>query len=445
MEKVTPLSKFTHKNETSKKKKKIFFLIDSLSKMQDGDLDSEQTEINAPQSVGPYRIIEKIGSGAFAAVFKAVHTVTSIIVALKCIPKEKLRDKTQFELLQREVKVMRKMDHPFIVPLFEVLDDDKNFYIVIEYVENGNLLDHINESKGLQEEQAKKIFYQIITAIEYLHEKQHVMHRDLKAENVLLDRCMNIRLADFGLSKAFSKAEPFLQSICGSPHYVSPEIINEKPYSTAADIWSAGVLLYAMVVGVLPFHDDNLTNLLQSILSVNPFIPHSLSPELRDFLTKLLVKDPKLRIKIPSIKQHPWMSEYFSSPSAADDMKNLKIMEVQALDTGVVTDMRAFGYDVNGLLQELQANKITARTAAYKILKRQRGIEEINNWQLTKHLKSSRKDDVPILNNLMKTSSSNLGGGEGKTKKTRQPRMRKRVNEAKKNTEAPLVPLMHLV
>jgi serine/threonine protein kinase len=205
--------------------------------------EDEDDIVQAPAQVGNYQILEVLGSGAFATVFRARHRVTMGVVALKAIPKRKLRTMQEFELLQREVNLMKIMDHPFIAGLFGVLDDEENFYLVIELVENGNLLDYINTNKGLTEQQASRIFAQLASVLDYLHHEKHVVHRDLKAEDVLLDANYNIRVVDFGLSRAFTKGNPFLQTTCGSPAYVSPEIIKEEPYTAAADVWSSGILL----------------------------------------------------------------------------------------------------------------------------------------------------------------------------------------------------------
>ncbi|KAK8867004.1 hypothetical protein M9Y10_009973 [Tritrichomonas musculus] len=370
--------------------------------MQEEDLLNNQNPVEVPPQVGPYKILETIGSGANATVYKALHVKCMVTVALKCIPKKNLTSKIEFEILQREVGLMKAMDHPFIASLFEVLDDSKNFYIAIEHVENGNLLDFINLHKGLQESQARRIFYQIITCLEYLHVEKHVVHRDLKAENVLLDKYLNIRLVDFGLSKTFKKTDPFLMTTCGSPAYVSPEIIKELPYTAAADIWSAGVLLYAMVVGTLPFYGDNISALLNQILTASPPLPNNLSPELKLLLSRLLVKDPRGRIKLQEIKEHPWLADFEETQMLAEDkslIKSLKVMDVQNLEPGVLSEMKAIGYDVRNLLQEIKSISINSRTAAYKILRRQRTIEEINLWQTSrpsKILKIRDSDQQPL-------------------------------------------------
>lgn len=439
-------------------------------------MDEEAAE--APRSVGPYVILGTLGSGAFATVYKAQHTITTTVVALKCIAKRKLRSQVEFELLQREVNLMKGMDHPFIASFFEVLDDEKNFYIAIELVENGNLLNYINDNHGLKEGDARRIFYQLVTVLEYLHFEKRVVHRDLKAENVLLDRHYNIRLVDFGLSKAFTKGDPFLLTTCGSPAYVSPEIIKEQPYTAAADVWSAGILLYAMVVGALPFNADSVPLMLQQICTVNPVIPNGLSADLRNLLRRLLVKDPKGRIRLNEIRTHPWLADFEDADLLSEDfglIKSFRTMDVQQLDNVVVSEMRALGYDVNGLMQELRNVQINPRTAAYKMLQRQRIIDEINNWQkvrvercrklkeekmtLGEHPAVAKSQDqagmldpAKIAAPLVKKPDGSRHPAMGGGKKPRPmslglPRIRKRVNDKSKTVgvsvplSPPLAPL----
>lgn len=411
--------------------------------MQEEDPIQNQRSVEVPPQVGPYKILETIGSGANATVYKALHVQCMVQVALKCIPKKNLKSKSEFEILQREVSLMKAMDHPFIASLFDVLDDEKNFYIVIENVENGNLLDFINLHKGLQESQARRIFYQIITVLEYLHVEKHVVHRDLKAENVLLDKNLNIRLVDFGLSKTFKKNFPFLMTTCGSPAYVSPEIIKELPYTSASDIWSAGVLLYAMVVGTLPFYGENISALLQQILNVNPPLPNNLSPELKLLLSRLLIKDSKVRIKLQEIKEHPWLADFEETQMLAEDkslIKSLKVMDVQELEPGVLSEMKALGYDVKGLLNEVKSITINSRTAAYKILRRKRTIEEINIWQ------TSRPDRIIKIRDSEPQSSRSQTKTiqkSDKNKNIRHTRIRKNVQEPKRPA-SPLTNIDHL-
>jgi serine/threonine protein kinase len=341
----------------------------------------------SPTEVGPYHIIERLGVGSFATVYRAQHRQTRCIVALKAVRKSSLANMQEFELLQQEVNVMKDMDHPFIASFFELLDDDYSFFLAIELVGNGNLLDYINLTNGLTESQARRLFYQLVNVLDYLHREKHVVHRDLKAENVLLDSNHNIRVVDFGLSKAFSKDNPFLQTTCGSPGYVSPEIIREEPYTSAADVWSAGILLFAMLTGTLPFDGDNLSTMLNAILTLEPAIPPHLSPELRDLLQQLLIKDPEHRITIGAIMSHPWMAEYADAKLMSDDHKvlsGLKIQGVAQLDVRVIEEMKFLRFDVNGLLEDVNNGQVDGRTAVYKMLRRKFLMDEINTWQNTR-------------------------------------------------------------
>jgi serine/threonine protein kinase len=347
-----------------------------------------------PDQIGPYQVLEPLGSGAFATVYKARHRKTMCIVALKAIRKSNLHNMQEFELLEREVSVIKKMDHPFIASFFEILDDDRRFFLAIELVERGNLLDYINAKSGLNESQARRVFYQLITVLDYLHREKHVVHRDLKAENVLLDSHNNIRVVDFGLSRAFTKDNPFLQTTCGSPGYVAPEIIREEPYTAAADIWSAGILLYAMVVGTLPFDGDNLSSMLNAILTEHPVLPPHLSPEVRYLLRKLLTKDPAGRITIVQIMTHPWMAEYTDTKLMSDDhrsVNSLKIQDVSRLDSRVVDEMSSLGYDSSGLLRALHEGQVDERVAVYKMLRRKLLMDEINTWQTARVKRAASK------------------------------------------------------
>ena len=336
-----------------------------------------------PKEIGPYVFERMLGAGAFAAVYKAQHKVTGTNVAIKVIPKRKLQGPGEFELLQREVSIMKVVDYPFIAAFYEALDDPDNFYLVIELADNGSLLDLINKDGGLPEGTAKRMFFQLVLCLEYLHYVKKIVHRDLKAENILLDRNNNIRVVDFGLSKAFDEGKPFLETTCGSPAYVSPEIIKEHPYTSAADIWSAGVLLYAMVLGSLPFDSDNLGDLLRKILEDSVPLPESLSRDLRDLLQKMLIKDPVKRIRLEDVKKHPWLQD-FNGLEAADPtgawIKSFKLIEIESVDLPIANMMRGLKYDTSSLLADLKKMVLNPTTAAYKMLRRERAIDELKAW-----------------------------------------------------------------
>jgi serine/threonine protein kinase len=167
----------------------------------------------------------------------------------------------------------------------------------------------MNDNGRLSEDQARRYFTQLLTVLEYLHSEQKVAHRDLKCENVLLDRYNNIRLIDFGLSNQFTDLNPQLRTACGSPAYAAPEMIQGNTYTYTADIWSAGILLFALVAGYLPFDDDRASGVLQKVVHSEVGYPAFISPQLRDLLQKMICKDPEERITLDMIKAHPWFSQ----------------------------------------------------------------------------------------------------------------------------------------
>jgi serine/threonine protein kinase len=272
----------------------------------------------------------------------------------------------------------------------------------MELVDGGSLLTYIGNVQSLKEPTARRLFYQLLCVLDYLHRDCHIAHRDIKAENVLLDRHLNIRVVDFGLARAFTASKPFLRTTCGSPAYIAPEVIQEKPYTAAADIWSSGVLLYGMVTGRLPFYDQNMSVMLANILELDPAIPGTLSPFLRQLLARCLAKEPRQRITLHEIHAHPWMAEYENAHLADYDrhaIHSLQIMNVPALDASIVSEMKLVGVDSTGLLAELQAGKITARTALYKMLRRVTSIDEIQRWQKARAEKAdsmSSERRIPI-------------------------------------------------
>ena len=371
-------------------------------------------QMNAQKTIDNYTILKQLGAGAFATVYAAEESQTLTQVAVKAIAKSKIRSPVEFELIQREVALMRSIDHPLITSFFEVLDDPQYFYIIMELVPNGNLLDYINRRKGLKEDEAKRIFCQIVSVLDYLHSEKKIAHRDLKCENVLLDKHLNIRITDFGLSRTFDANNPFLQTTCGSPAYVAPEIIREKPYTSAADIWSLGVLLYAMVCGTLPFSGDSVSLMLQSILTDQPRIPTTLSPELRKLLKQLLTKDPHARISLAEIKNSPWVVSYgnsmmFDRQSAS--FKGLKVMIGEALDPMVASQIRMHGFRVAGLAEELASGAVNKRTALYKMLKRELTVDQIDSWQKQRREKTEGElyyGKLPFLDGVGKKLAQKL-------------------------------------
>ncbi|OHT07540.1 CAMK family protein kinase [Tritrichomonas foetus] len=340
-------------------------------------------------SIGTYVFERNIGAGAFASVWRAHHKLSNSIVAIKVIEKATISTQVAQTRLQREIALLKQMDHPFIAEFFQVMENHEFYFLVMEYVENGNLLDYVNSNGRLSEEQARRYFAQLISVLEYLHEEKKVAHRDLKCENVLLDKYNNIRLIDFGLSNMFTDVCPQLSTACGSPAYAAPEMIKGNTYTIAADIWSAGILLFAIVAGHLPYDDDNVQRLLQKIVYTEVFYPSFLSPPLVDLLHKMICKDPDERITLDKIKEHPWFSqaEYFTllQQSYFDSIRNNDSGEGAEckIDREIIDRMTKIGVDTHNLHQSLLTGEFTELTSLYHILLREK-VTEIMKDSMTK-------------------------------------------------------------
>jgi serine/threonine protein kinase len=221
-----------------------------------------------------------------------------------------------------------------------------------------------------------------VQVLEYLHSVKLVVHRDIKAENVLLDRNTHIRLVDFGLSKTFSKVNPFLQTPCGSPAYVAPEIIRHETYTAAADIWSAGVLLYAMNAGTLPFYNENTSVMLNDIMTSAPPVCQTMSQDLRDLIGMCLVKDAGRRASLQQIKDSKWLADVQHAQLRKEDEAAIASLRVGDFDPEVVEELQQLELDVSKLRDDLRDGVMSEAAVSYRMLRRERVIDRINIWQI---------------------------------------------------------------
>lgn len=215
--------------------------------------------------------------------------------------------------LLREIAIMKLLNHDNIVQLYDVWENHNELYLIMEYVEGGELFHYVEECRGLKEPEAVYIFRQIIAALLYCH-RLHIHHRDLKPENILLDRdTVQVKIVDFGMA-ALQPEGKKLTTACGSPHYAAPEVIRSRPYDGAqADVWSCGVILYVMLTGMTPFNydqDRNLHVMYQAIAAADYYMPPNIRAEARDLLRKIFVPDPKRRITMDEIWEHPLLHKY---------------------------------------------------------------------------------------------------------------------------------------
>ena len=256
---------------------------------------------------GEYIIKGIIGEGTFSKVKLGINKFTGKKVAIKILDKLKLIEVEGIGRVLREIKISSELNHPNIIKIYKIIEEEKNYLVIMEYCEEGELFNYIVKKERLSENESSFFYYQLINALEYLHSKG-IAHRDPKPENILLGENHIIKLIDFGLSNYFDKNK-LLITPCGSPCYASPEMIRGEDYNGPDnDIWATGIILYAMLCGYLPFenedNDENNNLLFKKILSGKLDYPNYLSDTAVDLIKKILVNYPKNRIKIKEIKKH---------------------------------------------------------------------------------------------------------------------------------------------
>lgn len=258
-----------------------------------------------------YELRETIGTGGFAKVKLGRHLLTGEKVAIKIMDKLALGD--DLPRVKTEIDAMKNLSHQHICRLYHVIETSKKIFMVLEYCPGGELFDYIISKDRLSEEEARVFFRQIVSAIAYVH-SQGYAHRDLKPENLLIDEEHNLKLIDFGLcAKPKGGLDYHLNTCCGSPAYAAPELIQGKAYiGSEADIWSMGVLLYALLCGFLPFDDGNVMAVYRRIMRGKYTIPKWLSPSSTLLLNQMLQVDPKKRITVKHLLSHPWLMQGYS-------------------------------------------------------------------------------------------------------------------------------------
>ncbi|KAB0791956.1 hypothetical protein PPYR_13917 [Photinus pyralis] len=305
---------------------------------------------------GLYDLEKTIGCGGFAKVKLATHTATGGKVAIKIMEKTCLgKDLPRVKL---ELKALKTLSHKNICKLYQVLETETHFFIVTEYCAGGELFDHIVERNRLSEHESRKFFRQILSAVAYLHSLGYA-HRDLKPENILLSSDQSLRLIDFGLcAKPDGGIETPLTTACGSPAYAAPELVMGQSYcGSEADVWSMGVLLYALLTGSLPFDDMKIDALYKKILSGKYYEPLFMSKASRDLIRSMLQVDPKQRITITKLLSHPWITAcgvldpvtFYAENNRARDKECVDLManSQNATPEAVWTELKKWKYDYN--------------------------------------------------------------------------------------------------
>ncbi|XDV38882.1 hypothetical protein PO909_008210 [Leuciscus waleckii] len=312
--------------------------------------------------IGCYRLLKTIGKGNFAKVKLAKHVLTGKEVAVKIIDKTQLNS-SSLQKLFREVRIMKVLNHPNIVKLFEVIETEKTLYLVMEYASGGEVFDYLVAHGRMKEKEARAKFRQIVSAVQYCHQKC-IVHRDLKAENLLLDADMNIKIADFGFSNEFTLGNK-LDTFCGSPPYAAPELFQGKKYDgPEVDVWSLGVILYTLVSGSLPFDGQNLKELRERVLRGKYRIPFYMSTDCENLLKKFLILNPTKRGSLEQIMKDRWMNVGHED----DEMKPYIEPQPDYKDPKRTDIMLRMGYSLEEIQDSLINQKYNDVMATYLLL-----------------------------------------------------------------------------
>ncbi|EAY06038.1 CAMK family protein kinase [Trichomonas vaginalis G3] len=261
-----------------------------------------------PGIIGPYVLKGEIGHGAFSTVRLCQDMNTGIYFACKIILRSRLLMHNLDIRFENEIRINQQLHHPGIVSLYDLLKDETNYYIIMEFCPNGELFSHVVDKGRLDEIEAKIFISQILFALQYVH-SLNICHRDLKPENLLLDQGGMVKISDFGLSR-FVGVNGLVNTPCGSPCYASPECVSGHPYDgRKSDIWSCGVIAYAILTGQLPWTKRNQQQLFEQIKRGEYTIPTYLSPNCRSFIAGLMTVNTEYRLTIEQALHHPWLAD----------------------------------------------------------------------------------------------------------------------------------------
>ena len=438
--KVTTFSN-EQENNLAKKIKKIKSL-EILDKLKSFKFSKYRLfkKNNAPNIIENYLIKNTIGVGSFGKVKLAVYIPTNEKFAIKIIEKTKIKEKDDLIRLQREFEMSSKFNHPNLIKVKEIFENNDYYFTVMEYCEDGELFSYMKKNKILSEDEASFFYYQLIEGLEYIH-SLGISHRDLKPENILLTKEHILKIIDFGLSNYYIKEnDTLLTTLCGSPYYVSPEIIKGEKYNgDMVDIWNSGVILYFMLCGYLPFNDEIKSEMFKKIVQCKVDYPKSLSTIAIDLLKKILTPDPHERIKITDIKKHPFylkekiifeecfFIEYFEDEKSNNNIKNLHDIKDKENKNKIINNSpikldidNNFSYNVNEekiLLKKINEKKYDYENDIIKEMK--------NNLTNNDNIKNNSN------NRIVKTNKNN-NKNQNKTSKEKNKKIAIKIQKEKK-------------
>ena len=346
-----------------------------------------------PRKIGNFILEQKLGEGTFGKVILGTHLLTKEKVAIKILEKNRISQQ-DIKRIETEINILKTLHHKNIIQLYSIIQTSEKIYLIMEYAEGKELFDYIIEKQKLDEKEACNFYQQIINGIEYLH-KLNIVHRDLKPENLLLDSTKKkIKIVDFGLSSIYNKNQ-LLKTACGSPCYAAPEMIKGNFYKGInIDIWSSGIILYAMLCGFLPFDEKNNELLYNKIIKGEFDTPPFISDYGKDLINKILCVDPDKRIRIKDIKNHPW----FKLINPIFNIKEGIIWNylVFPIDDYIVEKMKLFGFDEIEVKVNVLGNKHNYITTTYylllkrKVKKGKKSVSNLDSEEFYKYYKDKR-------------------------------------------------------
>ncbi|KJH46547.1 kinase domain protein [Dictyocaulus viviparus] len=333
-----------------------------------------QKEVALGKRIGFYRLGKELGAGNFSKVKLGIHVLTKEKVAVKIMDRSKMDTKAQ-RLLEREIKSMENMHHPNIIRLFECVETLNKTYLVVEYAGGGELYAYVHERGKLENDDAKPLFAQVVAAVSHMH-KNNLVHRDIKAENIMFTKPGVVKLVDFGFSCMMSSTDQQLTTFCGSPPYAAPELFRFEDQSyngPMVDIWALGILLHFMLIGVTPFRGESVTELKASILQGIFTLPLYLEHSSRLLIESMLTMDPEKRPKIENVKKSIWLRGCRYSTTYMDLLAFEEKEEERAKEISkkVWTIMKSYGIDEEMLEESNERGPRNAVIGTYRIVQYQ--------------------------------------------------------------------------
>ena len=385
-------------------------ILDDLKKKE------EQEEDDIEIKIGNYLIQKTLGKGTFGKVKLGIYLPTHEKVAIKILDKSRIVEKDDEIRVKREFEMLTLFSHPNVILVAEIFENSQSFYSVMEYCEGGELFNYIVKNRRLCQDEAAFFFYQLINGLEYIH-SLGIVHRDLKPENLLLTKDHLLKIIDFGLSNYFTKDQKdLLITPCGSPCYASPEMVAGKKYNGfKIDVWSSGIILYAMLCGYLPFEDKDNDILFEKILECKLVFPKFISKMGKNLIQKILVTDPDKRITIPEIKKHPF---YLKGKELFE--KEFKIYEIEndvgeinnegdinnIMDIHIINDKKTENKENEDINKNKNKIKVNGKNNKGKIINKEKKkinkenlkLKDIDNENFAMRLNTDYDEEIQSLN-----------------------------------------------